>query len=179
MQFCVFRKKLKQLLYPERLNLSTGNPFHFKPFNFTLTPNISENILAVWYRVENIFPEYLAELNYLFSMAAWTELAAPAGKGEQVFVMAIGAANTGKALFQITAFEVGPHNLGDNRTVKTILFCETFIIDLLKPVKMVQEQPVQRRVGRLTVLQGLLDHYTFGTHFLPLKHSPTPDRDPR
>jgi hypothetical protein len=43
-----------------------------------------------------------------------------------------------KFLFQISAFKVCPHNLWDNRTIKVIAFGKTFIIDLFKPVEMVQ-----------------------------------------
>ena len=77
-------------------------------------------------------------------VAAWAESAAPAGKGEQVLIMTVWAADSGEALFQITAFKVGPYNFGDDRPVKTIIVREPLVIDLLKAVEMVQKQPVQR-----------------------------------
>ena len=104
----------------------------------------TEDILPVWDRVEDIFPKYLAELDNFLRVTAWTEPAAPAGKGEQVFVMAVRAADSCEALFQITAFEVGPNNLGDNRAIKAIIAGKPIVIYLFKPVEMIQKQPIQR-----------------------------------
>ena len=66
---------------------------------FTNNDGDTEDILPMWNRVEDIFPKYLAKLDDFLRMAAWTEPAAPAGKGEQVLVMAVRATDTGEALF--------------------------------------------------------------------------------
>ena len=62
-------------------------------------------------------------------MAAWTKPASPAGKGEQVFIVAVRAANTGKTLFQVTTFKIGPDKIGDDWAVKSNYFLKCKIGD--------------------------------------------------
>ena len=59
-------------------------------------------------------------------------------------MVTVRAAYTGEALFQITAFHVGPDYLGDDRPVKTIAVDKSLIIYLLEMVKVIAEQPIQR-----------------------------------
>ena len=56
--------------------------------------------------------------------------------------MASGAADSGESLFQVTAFKVSPHNIGDDRAVKAIVMGKPLVIDLFKTVEIVQEQPI-------------------------------------
>ena len=80
-----------------------------------------KDILAVGQGVENVFPKQFTELNHLFCVATWAEPAAPAGKGQQVFVMTVRAADPGETLLEIAAFEIGAHHLGDNQAVDILL----------------------------------------------------------
>ena len=104
--------------------------------------------MAVGYRVKNIFPEHLTKLNYFFCVAGRAEPASPAGKSEQVFIVTVGTADSGKALFQITAFKIGPDNIGNDWAVKAVVPFKTLSINLFEMIKVILEQMVQRRVGR-------------------------------
>jgi len=53
--------------------------------------------------------------------------------------MAVRAADTGEAFFQVTAFQIGPDHIGNDWPVKTIVAGKQLVIVLLKPVKMVLE----------------------------------------
>ena len=65
-------------------------------------------------------------------------------------MVTVRAADTSESMFQITASQVGPDYLGDNRPVKTIAADKSLIIYLLEMVKVIAEQPIQRGVGWLT-----------------------------
>lgn len=58
--------------------------------------------------------------------------------------MAVGTADSGEPLFQITAFKVRPDNIGDDWPVKAIVPLKTLIIDLFEMIKVRLEQMVQR-----------------------------------
>jgi hypothetical protein len=96
-----------------------------------------KDILAVGQGVENVFPQQFTKLDHLFCMAGGTEPAAPAGKGQQVFVMTVRAADPGETLLEIAAFEIGAHHLGDNRAVEAILLAKPLVIYLFEMIKMV------------------------------------------
>ena len=50
--------------------------------------------------------------------------------------MTVRAADSCKSLFQVTAFEIGPDYIGNNRPVKTIVPFKTFIIHLFEMIEM-------------------------------------------
>jgi len=80
----------------------------------------TEDVLTVWKRIENIFPQLFTELDDLFFMTRRTEPAPPTGEGHQIFMVTVGAADAGKTLGQVTAPEVVVHHMGDYRTIKTV-----------------------------------------------------------
>ena len=71
------------------------------------------------------------------------------GEGDEHLVLAIGAANSGKACLQIAALEKGCHRLLDDWPPVTVLLLKTLVVDLLEGVKMFIEQAPQ--VGGLGI----------------------------
>jgi len=76
-------------------------------------------------------------------VAGGTSAALLAGEGDEHLMLAVGAANSGKAFLQIAALEKGRHRLFDDRPPVAILGLIALVVDLLEGVKMLIEQPPQ------------------------------------
>lgn len=72
-----------------------------------------------------------------------------AGKGQEVFVPAVFAIHSGKALAQVTAIQIPMDNLLDIGAEKSILPLAPLLIDLNKGFKMVLDTPVVVRRWRV------------------------------
>ena len=73
-------------------------------------------------------------------MVAWTESAVPSGKGEQIFMVAVWAEDSGKPLLEVSAFMEGPNYIVNDRPVKAIV-----------PFKNVHHTPVRNDRNRSEV----------------------------
>ena len=51
--------------------------------------------------------------------------------------MSVWAADSGKTLLEIAAFEIGANHFGDDRVVEAILLAKSLIIYLFEMIKMV------------------------------------------
>ena len=75
----------------------------------------------------------VTKLYHFLVMARRTEPAAPATKGQKIFMMAVGAFYASEALVEISTFKIFSHYMGNDRTVKPILllemFCKKMIIE--------------------------------------------------
>jgi len=63
--------------------------------------------------LEDIHAEPFPELHHALLMAGWAEVAALAGEGQKIFMAAILAFHTGKAVVRITAIEITIDHLLD------------------------------------------------------------------
>ena len=88
-------------------------------------------------------------------VAGWARTTLLAGEGDKHLVLAVGAANSGKAFLQIAAPEKGCHGLLDDGPPETVPGLKAFIVDLLKRVKVLVEQmPQIRRVWIAWTIEG-------------------------
>ena len=72
-----------------------------------------------------------------------------AGEGDKHLVLAVGAANSGKALLQIATLEKGCHRTLNDGTPETVLGLKTLVVDLLEGLKVLVDQTPQ--IGRLRI----------------------------
>jgi len=89
-----------------------------------------------------------AELNHLFAMALWTEPASPTAEGEEVLMVTIGAAHTGKTLLKVTTFQVLPNYMRNYWAEEAIFTTEEIVITILECFEMIIKQLPQRRLPR-------------------------------
>jgi hypothetical protein len=81
----------------------------------------TEHEMPVRNLFEDVHAEPLPEFHYALLMAGWTEVAALAGKSEEIFMAAVFAFHTGKAVLQIAAIQITVDHLCDIRPPETIL----------------------------------------------------------
>jgi hypothetical protein len=65
-------------------------------------------------------------------------------------MVATGAADPGKPFLQLAALEIGPHNIGHDRTKKSVVKLEPFLVEQFEPLEVILHKTVQRRIARPT-----------------------------
>jgi hypothetical protein len=75
-------------------------------------------------------------------MAGGTEMTALAGEGQKIFMVAIPALHPGKAVVQVSAFQVAVNDLLKVGTPEPVWPFEPLLVDLNKGLKMVLHAPV-------------------------------------
>jgi hypothetical protein len=73
----------------------------------------TEHEMPVGYLFEDVHAEPLPEFHHALLMAGWAEVAALAGKSEEIFMAAVFAFHTGKTVLQIAAIEITINHLLD------------------------------------------------------------------
>lgn len=73
----------------------------------------TEDEMPVRDLLEDIHAEPLPEFHHAFLMTGWAEVAALAGKSQQVFMAAVFAFHAGKAVAQIAAIKITINHLFD------------------------------------------------------------------
>ncbi len=68
---------------------------------------------------------------------------ATAGKGQQILMVTVGAANTGESLRQVTTPEIVPNHMGDYLPIETVALCKTLWIDILKVIETLHKQFIE------------------------------------
>ena len=82
----------------------------------------TEDVLTVWQRIEDIFPQLFTELDDLLGVAARSEPAPLTAKREQVLVTTVGAAHASEPFTKIAALEViSNHIINDPAPVSVSL----------------------------------------------------------
>lgn len=94
-------------------------------------------------RIENVLTQLLTELDHFFLVATWAEPAPSTGEGQQVFMMAVGAAYTGEPLRQVTTPEIVPNHMGDYLPIETVALCKTLWIDTLEVIETLRKQFIE------------------------------------
>lgn len=125
-----------------------------------------KNILPMRYGIKNRLFEMMAKLNYFFVMTGGTEPASSADESKEIFVLAIRAFDTSKALMQIAAFKIFINYMRYNRSVKAILLVAKFVISPLKFNKMAIEEFPQG--GFLRLSPPVYFHLAAAFHMAPL-----------
>ena len=118
--------------------------------------------------LEDIHAEPFPELHHPLLMARWAEMTPLARKCQEVFVAAIFAFHTGKAVVQITAIEITIDHLLDIGPPEAVLSREMFSIDLDKGLKIVLYAPVI--IGQLWI-PGAINSGKKGHDLSPLRIS--------
>ena len=93
--------------------------------------------------IENVLTQLLTELDDFFLVATWTEPAPSTGEGQQVFMMAVGAAHAGESLRQVTTPEIVPNHMGDYLPIETVALCKTLWIDILEVIETLLKQFIE------------------------------------
>lgn len=88
---------------------------------------------------ENVVMQMAAKLNHLLAMAGWAKPATSTTEGEEILMVAIGAAYTCEALFKVTTFKVFPDYMGDYRAEVTIFTREEIVVAILEFIKVIIE----------------------------------------
>ena len=109
----------------------------------------AEDEMAVRHFFENIQAEPLAEFHHALLMAGRAEVTALAREGKQIFMVAIIASDSGKAVFKIAAIEITVNHLLDIRPPETILLGKMFIIGLNKGFEIVLDTMIIIRILRM------------------------------
>ena len=89
-----------------------------------------------------IIQKPFTEFDHPFLMARWAEMAALAGKGDQVFVTAVVTAHTGKTILQTTAIEVAKDRQPDLRFQISETGLIAFLVYSLQLLKKVLDTAV-------------------------------------
>ncbi len=76
-------------------------------------------------------------------------MAALAGEGQKIFMVAIPALHPGKAMMQVSAFQVTVYDLLEVGPPESVPPCESLVVDLKKGFEMVFHAPVI--IGRLEI----------------------------
>ncbi len=98
--------------------------------------------------LENIHAEPLPEFHHAFLMAGGAEVAALAGKRQQVFMAAVFACHAGKAMLQISAVKITIDYLFDIGPPKAILSGKVFVVGLNEGFKVILDVMVINFCGR-------------------------------
>ena len=96
--------------------------------------------------LEDIHAEPLAEFHHALLMAGWAEMAALAREGQQIFMAAVFAFDTGKPVAQITTIEITIYNFFDIRPPESVLPRETVVIFLHKGFEIILNAVVIIRI---------------------------------
>ena len=104
--------------------------------------------MPVRHLFEDIHAEPLAEFHHALLMTGRAEVAALTREGQQVFVAAVLAFDTGKTVVQIAAVKVTVNHLLDIRPPEAVLFGELFIIGLNEGFEIVLDAVVIIRILR-------------------------------
>jgi hypothetical protein len=112
----------------------------------------AEDEMPVRDLLENIHAEPFPEFHHAFLMAGGAEVAALAGKSQQVFVAAVFAFDTGKAVAQIAAIKITIDHLFDIGPPETVLPGEVFVVGLNEGFKIILHAVVIIRILRLSGL---------------------------
>jgi hypothetical protein len=83
-------------------------------------------------------------------MARWTEVSAFARKGQKIFMAAIGASDTGKAVVEVAAVQIPIDHLPKVGPKEAVLFFKALLVDLLKRLKVVSNTLIIRRIVRIS-----------------------------
>ena len=75
-------------------------------------------------------------------VAGGTEMAAFAGKGQKIFMVAFRTLHAGKAVIHVAAFKVAANHLLKIRSPEAVLPFKAFVVDLRKTLKMVFDAAV-------------------------------------
>jgi hypothetical protein len=110
------------------------------------------------------FPEF----HYTLLMTGRTKMAALAGKGQEVLVVAVFALHACEAVVQISAIQIPVDDLLDIGAKKSILPFKPLLIDLEKGFKMILHAPVI--IGRLWI-PWTVNGGGSGHDFSPLRKS--------
>ena len=94
----------------------------------------SQNIMPVGHRGQHVVQDEAGGGLDVFLVTRRTEPAAFAGKGQQVFVLAMVAADPGEPAFQVAAIEKFVNHLGDDGAQPAVTRLVSIRIDLLKLV---------------------------------------------
>jgi len=109
----------------------------------------AENEMPVGNLPENEGTEPFPEFHHPVLMVGGTEMTVLAGEGQEIFMVAIPALHSGKAMVQAFAFQVAVNDLSKVGTPKPVRPFELSFVDLNKGRKMVFHAPVI--IGRLRV----------------------------
>jgi hypothetical protein len=93
--------------------------------------------MPVGYLFEDLHTEPFAELYHAFLVTGRTEMAALAGKCQQIFMAAIFAAYSGKTVLQITAVQVTVDHLFDIRPPESVISGKPVIINLCEGFEII------------------------------------------
>jgi hypothetical protein len=102
----------------------------------------------MWDLLEDIHAEPLAEFHHPLLMAGGAEVATLAGKRQQIFMAAIFALHTGKAVVQIAAVEITVNDPLKIWPPETILTGEPLVINMNKGFEVVLNAAVIIRILR-------------------------------
>jgi hypothetical protein len=109
----------------------------------------AEDEMPVGNLFENIHAQPLPEFHHTLLMAGGAEVTALAGKGQEIFMAAVLAFHTGKAVVQVTAIEITIDHLLDIGPPEAVLPGEMIIIDPDKGLEIVLHASVI--IGRLRI----------------------------
>ena len=112
----------------------------------------TEDEMTVRHLLEDIHAKPFAEFHHALLVAGRAEMAALARECQQVFVAAVFASDTGKALAQIAAIEITVDHLFDIRPPEAILPRETVVVFLHKGFKIILDAVVIIRILRVVWL---------------------------
>jgi hypothetical protein len=118
--------------------------------------------------LEDVHAQPFPEFHHALLMAGGAEVTALAGEGEQVFMAAVFAFDTGKAVVQIAAIEIAVNHLLDVRPPEAVMLGKMIIINLNERFKTVLDATII--IGCLGV-SWTIDSRGRGHDFSPLRTS--------
>jgi hypothetical protein len=119
-----------------------------KDFRDTDTLKGTRHEVPVRYLLEDIHTEPFSEFHHAFLVAGRTEVPPFARKGQKVFMAAVFAFHTGKAVVEIAVIQIPINNLLKIRPPESVLPREMFIIDMDKGFKIILYTAVIIRILR-------------------------------
>jgi len=94
-------------------------------------------------------PHPLAPLLPALGVAGGTEAAGLAGERQQMFTVAVRAADPGEAGARIAAIEVTLDDFPDDWPEMTVLLLKTAFVDRQEPVEVMEQHPIEDRALRM------------------------------
>jgi hypothetical protein len=100
--------------------------------------------------LDDVRTEPFPEFHQALLMTGGTEMAALAGEGQKIFMVAMPALHPGKAVVQVAAFQIAVDDPIEVGTPEPVMPFEPLLVDLNKGLKMVFDAPIIIRRVRVS-----------------------------